>query len=71
MNDTAVSTDQGQSRDIPSDWPHKLYPPHATYHFDHARIDGAKIREQGLARYRRDPAKWNEAVRKWQEANAE
>lgn len=66
MNNPAVSTDE-----IPTTWPRKLYPPPATYHFDHARIVGAKIREQGLARYRRDPEKWIKAVRKWQDANSE
>jgi len=62
MNDIEVSTE------VPTEWPRKLYPPPATYHFGHARIDGAKIRAQGLARYRRDPEAWKAAVRKWREA---
>ena len=43
MNDGSVSIDE-----VPTTWPCKLYPQPATYHFDHARIDGPKIRAQGL-----------------------
>ena len=71
MDDAAVDTDEGRQKEIPTEWPRKLHPAPAVYHYPVVRIDGAKIREQGLARYRRDPEAWKAAVRKWREANAE
>lgn len=63
MNDGVVSTDEP----VPTEWPRKLYPPPQQYfHPDGKtyRPDAAKIRAQGLARYRRDPEAWKAAVRK-------
>ena len=71
MNDVAVNIDEGQQNQIPTEWPRKLHPAPAVYHYPVVRIDGAKIRAQGLARYRRDPEAWKAAVRKWREVHPE
>ena len=71
MNDVAVNTDEGQQKEIPIEWPRRLHPAPAVYHYPVVRIDGAKIRAQGLARYRRNPEAWKAAVRKWREVHPE
>ena len=33
MNDVAVNTDEGQQKEIPIEWPRRLHPAPAVYHY--------------------------------------
>jgi hypothetical protein len=56
---------------IPTEWPRKLYPPAPQYFHGTLRRDGVELREQTLARYRKDKKAWIAKVRAWRDARPE